>query len=78
MTLSVVFIAFIARMTRTSVTSHQLAAAADLDREDADPWTDPGGSGSDQRNLIISLRKATQARPKTRLNRLSARKIVTS
>ena len=27
------------RITRTSVTSHQLAAAADLDREDADPWT---------------------------------------
>jgi hypothetical protein len=27
------------RMTRTSVTSHQLAAAADLDREDAEPWT---------------------------------------
>ena len=36
------------------------------------------GSGSDQRNLIISLRKATQARPKTRLHRVFARKIVTS
>ena len=41
-------------------------------------YNDDDGSGSDQRNLIISLRKATQARPKTRLNRLSARKIVTS